>query len=72
MACFSLPETWCQSTTFTTQFTTTSPPKTTRCTPFFAKTPAKTPLHHRQKNHGRYFAEIGFAGDSAQKMLTTQ
>ena len=25
-----------------------------------------------KKNHGRYFAEIDFAGDSAQKMVTTQ
>jgi hypothetical protein len=24
--------------------------KTTICTPFFAKTPAKTPVHHTRKN----------------------
>jgi len=66
-------KTWCQSTTFTTQFTTTSPQKTTTCTPLFPKTPAKTPLHHPHKNYGRYFAGMGLAGDSeSQKMFTTQ
>src|SRR4051812_25949450 len=46
---------------------------TTICTPLFAKTPAKTALHHSRKNYGRYFAGIGFAGVSeSQKMFTTQ
>jgi hypothetical protein len=58
---------------FTTQFTTTSPQKTTSRTPFFQKTPAKTGLCHPKKNYGRYFAGIGFVGVSeSQKILTTQ
>jgi hypothetical protein len=35
-------------TTFTTQTTTTSPQKHHNQTPFFAKTPAKTHLHHNR------------------------
>jgi hypothetical protein len=39
-----------QLTTFHQQSTTTSPQKTTLKTHSFPKTPAKTPLHHEQKN----------------------
>jgi hypothetical protein len=43
--------------------------KTTVCTPLFAKTPAKTLLHHRQKKPSRYFPGIGFAGDSESQKI---
>jgi hypothetical protein len=43
--------------------------KTTLCTPLFAKTPAKTPLHHRQNNHDKYFPGIGFSSDSESQKI---
>jgi hypothetical protein len=42
-----------QQTTFATLFTTTTPQKHHIYDAFFAKNPAKTPLHHKQKKAAR-------------------
>jgi hypothetical protein len=45
--CFPLPQIHHKEVASTTQ-------KITRCAPFFAKNPAKTPLHHAEKIYKIY------------------
>jgi hypothetical protein len=47
---FQTPKSVRQPTTIHQQSTTTSPQKTTQKNRVFAKTPAKTPFYHQQKN----------------------